>query len=207
MVVRTPKDFTSQIEEYCPKCGCAMPLPRRASVDGRDDISPGNLKRLTGRSKKVQKGEDAISNLKPVEQLDNMAKYKDPEFREAIAGRYGIFLVVNDKGFLAPYPKKDVRIAGEKRKHFLRFIRRGMASSTYTITGANTWICCPVVLSFNVECWGGGASGGSNNTSANATTAGGGGGGGAYAKAQLCCRNRKSDVQSFCWQWRSGAYG
>ena len=68
--------------------------------------------------KKVQKGEYGISNLKPVEQLEEMAKYKDPEFREAIAGRYGIFLVVNDKGFLAPYLKKTFGSPEKKKALF-----------------------------------------------------------------------------------------
>jgi hypothetical protein len=112
--VRTPKDFTSQIEEYCPKCGCAMPLPRRASVDGRDDISPGNLKRLKGRSRKVDNGEYVVSDLKPTDQLEEMAKYKNQEFRDEIAGRYGVFLVINDKGFHTPHLKKT--FGSEPRK-------------------------------------------------------------------------------------------
>jgi hypothetical protein len=105
--MRTPKDFTAQIEEYCPRCGCAMPLERRASVDGRDDISLGNLKRLQGRSKKVDKGLYVISDLQPKEKLQEMAAYKDPEFRDVIAGRYGIFLVPNEKNFLSPHLRKN----------------------------------------------------------------------------------------------------
>jgi hypothetical protein len=91
-----------------------MPLPRRASVDGRDDISPGNLKRLKGRSRKVDNGEYVVSDLKPTDQLEEMAKYKNQEFRDEIAGRYGVFLVINDKGFHTPHLKKT--FGSEPRK-------------------------------------------------------------------------------------------
>jgi len=115
--MRTPKDFKEQIEEYCPKCGCAMPLERRLSVDGRDDISPGNLKRLQGKSKKIDNGEYVIGDLKPKQILQEMAAYKDPEFRDGIADRYGIFLVLNEKNFLSPFLKnKFDPVEFKKRK-------------------------------------------------------------------------------------------
>ena len=69
---RTPKDYTAQIEEYCPKCGCSAPLPRRISTDGRDDISPGNLKRLEGKSFKVKHDQYVVSDLKIAEELNEM---------------------------------------------------------------------------------------------------------------------------------------
>ena len=111
---RTPKDYTSQIEEYCPKCGCCVEyefdgkkygLPRRSSMDGRDDISLGNLKRLEGRSRKIQKGQYVVSDLQCIENPNQMAKYKEMDYRQGIANRYGMFLVLNDKGFCEPYLK------------------------------------------------------------------------------------------------------
>jgi hypothetical protein len=104
---RTVKDFKEQIEEYCPKCGAALSLPRRPSVDGRDDISPKNLERLKGKSKKIDAGKYVVSDLKLVKNLEPMAAYKDERYRDGIADRYGIFLVYNEKRYLAPYLKKD----------------------------------------------------------------------------------------------------
>jgi hypothetical protein len=128
--MRTPKDFTSQIEEYCPKCGCAMPLLRRPSVDGRDDISPGNIYRLKGRSKKIARGEYVVSDLQPHEdrELQRMASYKNEEFRDRIADRYGIFLVPNQKRFQTPCLKKGWNGPAEnkarKRSLFEVYIER-----------------------------------------------------------------------------------
>lgn len=54
---REPDQFTDQKERWCPGCGCAIPLVRRASVDGIDDVSPANLERLTAiHSPKVGRG-------------------------------------------------------------------------------------------------------------------------------------------------------
>ena len=112
---RTTKDFTSQIEEYCPKCGCAAPLPRRISIDGRDDISPGNLKRLDGRSIKIKKGNYVVSDLLRVETPEDMWKYQSHDYRNAIAARYGIYLTIKEDSFHEPhlmkkdfFPKKSI---------------------------------------------------------------------------------------------------
>lgn len=119
--MRTPKDFKDQIEEYCPKCGCAMPLHRRSSVDGRDDISPGNLKRLKGKSLKIERGEYVVSDLQPVTCMEEMAAYKDQDFRDGIAARYGIFLVENEKHFLAPYLAKNFDVKAKKKPLFEQY--------------------------------------------------------------------------------------
>lgn len=102
---RTSKDYTSQIEKYCVRCGCCLPLQRRASVDGRDDISPSNLKLFLPKSKKLQAGKYVMWDglfTQPQDQRP-MAAYKDQDFREVIAARYGILLTQNEKGFLKPY--------------------------------------------------------------------------------------------------------
>lgn len=99
---RIPKDFTSQIEEYCPKCGVALPFARRSSTEGLDDISPKNLERLRGKSHKVTRGAFVLSNLQLVNTPAPMAAYKDLEWRNQISARYGIFQFVNSQHFLTP---------------------------------------------------------------------------------------------------------
>lgn len=103
---RTVKDYKEQIEEFCPKCGAALSLRRRASIDGRDDISPKNLERLKGKSLKIAEGKYVLSDLKLVPNPEPMAAYKDEDYRAKIANRYGIFLIVNELGFWTPYLKK-----------------------------------------------------------------------------------------------------
>ncbi len=106
---RTPKDYTSQIEEFCPQCGFCVPLQRRSSVETVDDISPGNLERLKDKSPKIKNGNYIISDLKLIEKRYELplAAYKDLKYRNKIADRYGIFLVLNNKNFLSPYLKKN----------------------------------------------------------------------------------------------------
>jgi hypothetical protein len=114
---RVPKDYTSQMEEYCRKCGCALPLARRRShVAGQhdvDDISPKNLELLKGKSRKVDKGWVALSNFKMDPKLVESARhgggrypnqsYKDTAgYRQEIAARYGIRLVINPSGYWEP---------------------------------------------------------------------------------------------------------
>lgn len=107
--LRTPKDYTAQVERYCALCGCAMPLAKRPSVDGVDDISPEMYERLRGMSPKIakyerEKGEKyPLHNLKLTSDQRQMATYKDAEYRAAIAKRYGMFLEVNERGFDTPY--------------------------------------------------------------------------------------------------------
>lgn len=99
---RTPKDFTEQIERYCPRCGVALPLARRLSIDGRDDVSPKNLERLHGRSMKIDRGDYVLSDLQLVKNPEPMAAYKDTNWRNTVAARYGIHLVVNKQRFWTP---------------------------------------------------------------------------------------------------------
>jgi len=111
---KTPKDYTVQIEEYCPKCGCCVPLVRRPSTDNIDDISPGNYERLKDISLKIKNGKYAIHDLTMAtpQQLEAqpMAAYKDFNFRAHIAARYGMALVVNEKGFITPYISDNIKL-------------------------------------------------------------------------------------------------
>lgn len=107
---RTPKDFQAQMDWACRKCGAALPLTRiRNSQDPKDDVSPGNLERLIQiKSKKVARGEYAVRetfefdpNLMKNGTYPNQT-YKEEFFRQSIAARYGIRLVLDDRGYWEP---------------------------------------------------------------------------------------------------------
>jgi hypothetical protein len=104
---RTVKDFTSQIEEFCPKCGGCLPLKKRVSTEVIDDISPENYERLKGFSPKIKKGEFKIHDLKTSRDDKPLAAYKDTAYRDEIAKRYGMFLVINEQGFWVPFLYKN----------------------------------------------------------------------------------------------------
>jgi hypothetical protein len=102
---RIPADFGDQMEMFCARCGFPAKLRRRSSQDGIDDISALNLERIKPFSKKVTKGRFELYDFtKP----DNgkcdlqLARYKDTDYRNAIAQRYGIFLIINDQRFWTP---------------------------------------------------------------------------------------------------------
>ena len=126
---KTPKDFTDQIEEYCPLCGVAIQLPLRASTDGRDDVSQGILDRLMGRSRKIDKGKYVLSDLACTDCNPPMAAYKDQDYRDRIADRYGIFLTINEKMFLQPHLKKAANCL-EPRKPLWQVYRETYGGTT-----------------------------------------------------------------------------
>ncbi len=108
--LRTPKDYREQMEKWCPKCGGALcgpaPTQGRCSTEIVDDVSPGMLERLkTIGSPKIARGEYVLHDLKPVPENRRMASYKDESYRKRIARRYGLFLLLNEKGFHAPYKR------------------------------------------------------------------------------------------------------
>ena len=117
---KTPKDYGPQMSEFCRKCGCALPLTRRPSVDGRDDISPGNMERLKGKSRKVDKGKVVVSTFEMDPLLQKAQQeggglslypeqvYKQTEYRRQIAAKYGIVLVMNQRGYWDPRLKETV---------------------------------------------------------------------------------------------------
>ena len=102
--LRQPFDYKDQSEKWCKMCGAAIPLMKRASVEGVDDISPKMLERLKKiGSPKVKSGKYAVHDCKTITE-DNrpVASYKDQEYRDAIAKRYGIFLTVVPPGYNSP---------------------------------------------------------------------------------------------------------
>ena len=106
---RSPIDFKDQIESLCPLCGCSLPLKKRASTEGVDDISQGNYERLKAISPKIKAGKYQIHDLQFVDDRRESATYKDQEFRKEIAARYGIFLSVNERQYQTPHLKKEWR--------------------------------------------------------------------------------------------------
>jgi hypothetical protein len=112
---RVPKDFREQMEWACKKCGAALPIERnRSSQDNTDDISPGNLERLKAiKSKKIAKGEYEVHSEFKFDPslLKNHGypnqTYKDFEYRQGIAAKYGIFLTMNSRGYWEPHLKKN----------------------------------------------------------------------------------------------------
>ena len=109
---RTPKDFADQIERSCSKCGCCLPLARKSSQDEVCDVSEGNAILLKGKSKKVDRGEVVVHKKGQFVfdgQLANaptlypdQSPYKDEIYRKGIAARYGIELVMNQRGYWEP---------------------------------------------------------------------------------------------------------
>lgn len=112
---RIPKDFTSQMEQFCPRCGFSVAVNRRKSTDIVDDISPKNLERLKGISRRVDKGDYIVHNLQTTTTLEPLAAYKDLQYRSKVASRYGILLFINEYDFWTPYLKNNFSTIKEEK--------------------------------------------------------------------------------------------
>jgi len=95
---RTPKDYVEQMECFCTKCGAAMPLDRRDSTDGRDDVSPGNLDMLKELGS-PKSGNVVVHDGRLVQEPKKMFQFSDLEYRRSVAAKYGIGLI----GYVTPY--------------------------------------------------------------------------------------------------------
>ena len=116
---RTVKDFKDQIEYFCPKCGMACSLHRRISTENIDDISPYHYEKLKETSTKLKQGKYKIHDLKVnLEKIEPLAAYKDTNYRNKIAKRYGMFLVVNDQDFWTPYLYKETENKFKKSEKY-----------------------------------------------------------------------------------------
>lgn len=105
---KTPKDYTSQIEEFCQRCGGALFLRRRSSTESNVyDISESNLLHL--KECNIDPGNYVLHNLQQVreDEQEPLAAYKDQTYRDHIARRYGIFLSTNMQCFNEPHLLKD----------------------------------------------------------------------------------------------------
>jgi hypothetical protein len=117
---RIPKDFKSQMEAYCPRCGFPAKVSRRASVEKVDDISPKNLEHFEKYSRNPKRF--IVHDLKISECQQEMAKYKDFEYRNEIAKRYDMFLTINDQHFWTAHLRK--RINPDKSSVFSKYQER-----------------------------------------------------------------------------------
>ena len=107
---RTPAEFREQREWACTKCGAALPLVRiRNSQDPKDDVSVSNLERLKAiKSKKVARGEYELREKFEFDQKLTVnhgypnQTYKEEQYRQRIARRYGILLKMNHRGYWEP---------------------------------------------------------------------------------------------------------
>lgn len=104
---KAPIHFVDQMKEFCPKCGGALSLNRTVSTEEIDEISQTNLKRLKGKSKRIDDGKYKVSDLKIYEKPQPMAAYKDIAWRRGIAARYDIFLTINELNFMEPHLQSD----------------------------------------------------------------------------------------------------
>ncbi len=92
--MRTPKDYIEQMEKWCPRCGMPAPLALRPSVQHFDDISPGNYEMLKDKVRHPERFK--IHDLSRVTEWPKMAAYKDYDYRNRCAGKYGMFLIINE---------------------------------------------------------------------------------------------------------------
>lgn len=94
---REPCEFSEQKERWCRRCGCALPLTRRPSVESRDDVSSGNLVRLRAiNSPGVRMGRTVLyegglaNNWKPGYNWYMSEVRREKEYRERIASRLDV---------------------------------------------------------------------------------------------------------------------
>jgi hypothetical protein len=109
---RSPQDFGTQLE-LCKLCGCALPMLKRSSTDSIDDMSPKWVERLKDTSPKIKKGGYILHDMVLRNDDRVMAAYKEQSYRDAIASRYGIFLMTNQRKYNEPYLMKNWSKGGE----------------------------------------------------------------------------------------------
>jgi len=80
--------------------GAAIPLWRRDSVDGKDDVSPKNLEFLKSvDSPKIRRGEYEIYDKGVVVDDRKMFTFSEIDYRHAIAAKYDLGMM----GFVTPF--------------------------------------------------------------------------------------------------------
>jgi hypothetical protein len=122
---KSPRHFTTQIDKFCSMCGAAFPMIRRESVQGIDDVCPwweGRLKALG--SPKYKAGRTTAANLTLTQDTRQTATYKDMDYREGVARRYGIFLLTNAQGYCQPYLRKAWDKAKEEQRQSVPLLSR-----------------------------------------------------------------------------------
>jgi hypothetical protein len=88
-------------------------LQKRASTSDKDEISPLMFNRIKDYSRKIIKGEYELSDCQMKRDDTHLAAYKDPDYRDKIAARYGIYMLQNDLCFLTPHLVKNWKGGGK----------------------------------------------------------------------------------------------
>jgi hypothetical protein len=107
---RIPADFREQMDMFCSRCGFPMKIRRRCSQEGIDDLSPNNYERLKDVSGKIKRGKYEIYDFEKPDRGESelpLGRYKDTVYRNNIAKRYGMYVLVNDENFWTPYLLKN----------------------------------------------------------------------------------------------------
>jgi organic radical activating enzyme len=110
---RIPKDFGDQMEAFCPTCGFPCKVLRRGSTEQIDDISPLNAELFAPFLRNPKRL--CTHSLEESKMLQALAAYKDTAYRNRIADRYGMFVLVNDQNFWTPYLRTSKEPALESR--------------------------------------------------------------------------------------------
>ena len=134
---RTPAEYLEQIDRYCSKCGGCLPLARRSSQDNRDDMSEGNFKILQGKSGKIAQGKVVVhktgeypfdaSMVDPAtgaSKYPDQSPYKEEMYRKGIAARYGIALVLNQRGYWEPRLQEDMPPEPKPKESIFRILQK-----------------------------------------------------------------------------------
>lgn len=99
---RIPKDFKEQVDKWCPMCGFACETDLISSLTEIDPISPLNYQLLKDKVRNPERLK-VVAAEKTCRPQPPMAAYKDNDYRNRVAAKYGMRLVINDMGFWSPY--------------------------------------------------------------------------------------------------------
>lgn len=109
---RTPKDYIKQMEKFCVRCGAAMPLKRRESMETMDDVSPDNMRMLEElASPKARKGDVGVYRDGLIKEPQEMFQFSELEYRQSVAAKYGIKLI----GYVTPYLEENPSVVTKDR--------------------------------------------------------------------------------------------
>ncbi len=99
---RIPKDFREQVDLFCPRCGFPCETDVVSSMEERDRVSPVNYQALKDRVRHPERFQ-VVPPERTKNQQPQMAAYKDTDYRNRVASRYGIRFIINDQNFWSPY--------------------------------------------------------------------------------------------------------
>lgn len=99
---RFPYEYRDQMFKACNRCSLAQPVYKRNSTDKIDDIDKNTYRLLKDKSPKIMNGDFKIYDGSIVEDSCEPAKYRNADYRNNIALKYGIKLKINSKQYSEP---------------------------------------------------------------------------------------------------------